>query len=273
MARFSPTEVRVVERDLCRSCDGDCLDRDGECIDCCQCFDAAGAGELNVRPPAMGLSRNEQISSDKLVMVMLLLAVVTFDGFSATSAWVDFQSVVAGAFSRLVDYAAFNSITVADTVGLFLFPLAFLLVYLTFTHLVSGAVSGSRSGWSVARAFALALLPIALAYNITHFITLLLIQGQLLVPLASDPFGHGWDLFGTAGYQIVPGIIGAGTLWFLSVALIVTGHVLAVYLAHLVSVRTFGDRAVARGSQYPMLMLMVVYTIVSLWTIAQPIVA
>ena len=273
MARFSPTEVRVVEPDLCRSCDGDCPDRDGECIDCYQCFEAAGARELNVRPPAVGLSRNELVTNDKLVMVVLLLAVVIFDGFSATSAWVDFQSIVAGGFSGLVDYAAFNSITVADTVGLLLFPAVFLLVYLTFTFFMSGAVSGARGGWALARAFALSLLPIALAYNITHFITLLLIQGQLLVPLASDPFGYGWDLFGTRGYEIAPGIISAGTLWFLSVALIVVGHVLAVYLAHLVSVRTFGDRSVARGSQYPMLMLMVVYTIVSLWIIAQPIVA
>ena len=51
------------------------------------------------------------------------------------------------------------------------------------------------------------------------------------------------------------------------------GHVLAVYLAHLASMRLFKDRATALNSQYPMLTLMVLYTVVSLWIIAQPIVA
>jgi len=57
------------------------------------------------------------------------------------------------------------------------------------------------------------------------------------------------------------------------VGLIVAGHIIAVYLAHLISLRAFQDRSSAISSQYPMLMLMVIYTVVSLWTIAQPIVA
>ena len=125
----------------------------------------------------------------------------------------------------------------------------------------------------MARTFAYSLIPIALAYNIAHFITFLLIQGQLIIPLASDPFGYGWNLLGTEGYQINIGVINARILWYLSVGLIVVGHIMAVYLAHLISLRTFQDRATAISSQYPMLMLMVIYTVVSLWTIAQPIVA
>ena len=50
------------------------------------------------------------------------------------------------------------------------------------------------------------------------------------------------------------------------------GHVLAVYLAHRVAIRTFANRAIALMSQYPMLTLMVVYTVISRWIIAQPIV-
>ena len=137
---------------------------------------------------------------------------------------------------------------------------------------MAGSVDDRIGALEVARIFAYSLIPIALAYNIAHFITLLLIQGQLIVPLVSDPFGLGWDLFGTVGYSLNIGIINARILWFLSVALIVLGHVLAVYLAHRVAVRTFANRAIALRSQYPMLTLMVVYTVISLWIIAQPIV-
>ena len=273
LARFAPTEVRVRDAKLCRACDEQCLYQDGECIDCYQCFERAEERELNIRPFGMGLSRNERVTNDMLAIVVLLLATVTFDGFSATSAWVDFQVYIVDIFSGLVSYAAFNSLTVADTIGVLLFPLAFLIVYLTFSYFMHRSIGKTMGILDLARVFAYSLIPIALAYNIAHFVNLLLIQGQLIVPLASDPFGYGWDLFGTADYRIEIGVINARILWFLSVAVIVIGHIMAVYLAHLVSMRTFNDRAMALSSQYPMLALMVLYTVVSLWIIAQPIVA
>ena len=277
LARFAPTEVRVRSPELCRACDGQCLDGDDECVNCYQCFEKAdandGSRELNVRPLAVGLSRNEPMTNDALAMVVLLLATVTFDGFSATSAWVDFQSFVVDIFSSSMNYAAFNSLTVADTVGVLLFPMAFLAVYLIFCYFMARSVGQSAGALSLARAFARSLIPIALAYNIAHFITLLLIQGQLIIPISSDPFGYGWDLFGAAGYNLDIGVINARVLWFLSVAVIVVGHVLAVYLAHLAAIRLFKDRTMALNSQYPMLTLMVLYTVASLWIIAQPILA
>ena len=271
-AKFAPTESRVTNPALCQACGSHCLGQDGDCVNCYECFEKAEDRELNVRPLAIGLSRKDGITNDALAMVVLLLATVTFDGFSATSAWVDFQSYVVDAFSGAINYAAFNSLTLADTIGVLLFPAAFLFVFLLFCSFMSLAAEQGLGAPEMARAFALSLIPIALAYNIAHFITLLLVQGQLIVPVASDPLGRGWDLFGTADYQIAIGIINARIVWFLSVAVIVAGHVLAVYLAHLAAFRLFKDRTTALNSQYPMLTLMVLYTVVSLWIIAQPIV-
>jgi len=45
----------------------------------------------------------------------------------------------------------------------------------------------------------LTLVPIAVAYHLSHYFSLLLTAGQFVIPLASDPFGFGWNLFGTAG--------------------------------------------------------------------------
>ena len=200
-----------------------------------------------------------------------MLATVTFDGFSATSAWAEFQTFVVNLVGS-GSSTLFNSVVLADTLGVLLVPVAFFLVYLLFSKLMSSSVDGQVSAIEMARLFSYSLIPIALAYNIAHYITLLLIQGQLIIPLASDPYGSGWDLFRTANYSLNISIINARILWFLSVALIVLGHVLAVYLAHRVAIRTFADRSIALKTQYPMLSLMVIYTVVSLWIIAQPIV-
>jgi hypothetical protein len=132
---------------------------------------------------------------------------------------------------------------------------------------------GGEAGFrQFAAAYAFSLVPIAIAYQMAHYYTYLLIQGQMIVSLISDPLGWGWNLFGTAGFEPRYGIVGASFVWYSQVALIVAGHVIAVYLAHSISLRLLRDPGRAFRSQLPMLVLMVLYTSTSLWILAQPIV-
>jgi len=90
--------------------------------------------------------------------------------------------------------------------------------------------------------------------------------------MISDPFGYDWNIFDTAHFQVNIAIVNAKFAWITAVAAIVTGHIIAVYLAHVIAMRSFEDHRIAQRSQYPMLALMVGYTMVSLWILAQPIV-
>ncbi len=55
---------------------------------------------------------------------------------------------------------------------------------------------------AVARSFTHTLVPIAFAYAFVHYFTLVIFEGQLLFSTVSDPFGLGWDLFGTASRPV-----------------------------------------------------------------------
>ena len=258
-ARFSPTEIATFG-------DGRC-DR---CVDCLECFQRADPDErqFNLRPYAVGLATRGVVSASMALFVILTLATVTFDGISETSAWLNVQDALHPAISPLpVD--TFGTI---DTLGLLFIPVLFLTVYLGFSwvlRLFEGTTD--TPVFDVAKVFILSLVPIALAYNIAHFISYLALQGQGIIPLLSDPFGFGWDLFGTAGYLIDINIISVGLVWWVSIIAIVLGHILSVYIAHIISLRRMPTSAQAVKSQYPMLALMIVYTATSLWIIAQPI--
>ncbi|MDA1347282.1 MAG: hypothetical protein O3A47_00185 [Chloroflexi bacterium] len=269
-ARFSPTEVRVTGSAVCATCTADC-DSDDECVDCYECFEQAHPGqrELNVRPYAVGLAHVHRVSTATAVFVVAALATVTFDGIVETPRWVRVQTEVYDVADALFGAYALESI---NTAGLFLFPAVFFGVFLAFSWGIRELGREKTSVQQVARAFVFSLVPIALAYNMAHFLSLLLIQGQLIIPLASDPFGTGWDIFGTADYVVDIAIINAKFVWFMSVVAIVVGHISSVYVAHVISLRRLGDRRDALRSQYPMLVLMVGYTATSLWIIAQPIV-
>ena len=276
LAQFAPTEARVPNRSYCEGCDADCTSGEDDCVNCYACWEAAGSGEreLNLRPWSVGLARRANVTTDALVFVIMVLASVTFDGFKATPLWLDVKVALWDTWSALLgsgEFAASGSVA-ADTVGLFLAPAVLLAAYVVFCRLTAVAARGEVSGSEVAFAFVFSLVPIALAYNIAHFFSLLAIQGQLIIPLASDPFGYGWDLFGTAGYLVNIALVNARFTWILSVAAIVLGHIIAVYLSHVIALRSMSDRGAAMRSQYPMLALMVLYTVVSLWIVAQPIV-
>ncbi len=83
----------------------------------------------------------------------------------------------------------------------------------------------------------------------------------------------GWNLFHTTHYRIDIGIVNAKFVWYTAVTTIVTGHMLAVYLAHVMVLRVIGRHRPTLRSQAPMLALMVGYTMISLWILAQPVVA
>ena len=269
-ARFSPTEVRVTDRSLCRDCGVACDVSEPDCVDCYQCFERATAEhrELNLRPFAVGLTLPRKVSTATAAFVVLALATVTFDGFQDTPTWINIQNSAID----LAESWGGNPLDTIGTIGLILVPLLFGVVYLGFSWAIRQLAGTNASVVDVARVFVFSLVPIALAYNLAHFISLLILQGQLIIPLISDPFGFDWNILGTADYRLNPNAINARVVWYISVSAIVVGHIVSVYVAHIISLREMPDHASALKSQYPMLALMVSYTATSLWIIAQPIV-
>ena len=268
-ARFSSTEIGTSTDGLCDVCSG-CVEGTESCVDCLECFQRADPDErqFNLRPFAVGLATRGVVSASMAVFVILTLATVTFDGISETNAWLNVQDALHPAISPLpVD--TFGTI---DTIGLLVIPALFLTVFLAFSwvlRLFEGTTDSPV--FDVAKVFVLSLVPIALAYNMAHFISYLVLSGQAIIPLLSDPFGFGWDLFGTAEDRINVNIITVGFVWWVSIVAIVLGHILSVFIAHIISLRRMPTSAQAVKSQYPMLALMVIYTATSLWIIAQPI--
>jgi hypothetical protein len=268
-ARFAPTEVRVHAAAVCDSCRFPCRDADGRCIDCYDCFRRTHRPqrELALRPFGVGLLDDAVNSISMTAFVLLVLSTVLCDGILATPEWTELESRIVA----LVPDSGEGAAIAFRTVGLGACWLLFFGAYLTIAAIMHWAVHGQRSVRDIAQGFALTLVPIAIAYHLAHYLTLLLIQGQYIVPLVSDPFGYGWNLFGTAGYRVDIAIVGARFTWYTAVTVIVLGHMCAVYLAHLRSMRLFGSRRAALRSQVPLTTLMVAYTFVSLSILAEPI--
>ena len=185
--------------------------------------------------------------------VVVAIGTVTYDGASSTtwmrSAMGDMGQTMGGQTLLLV-------VCVAVIAG------GYLLASWAAARLVGGEWTAAR----VAARFAHTLVPIALAYAVAHYLTLIIFEGQQLIAAISDPFALGWDLIGTADYKVDFFLTSSEPIWYIQVAVIVTGHVAGVVLAHDRALGDFGSDAVR--SQYAMLLLMVALTTLGLVILA-----
>jgi hypothetical protein len=213
--------------------------------------ESSGEG-LRVRLPGAALSDPwPEAGADDVAFVVALLYVTTFDGLVGTALW-------AGAVTAVV------SAGVPPTV-------AYLGAYLGGFALFLGgfraaAASARRtadtyvSAGYLARRFAPSLLAIAAGYHVAHnlraFVTLLPTLGVVAV----DPFSPPQNPPLLAG---LPGWVTGVELGF-----VLVGHLVAVWVAHAAAYDVFPSRLQAVRSQYGVTLVMVAYTMTSLWIVS-----
>jgi hypothetical protein len=226
--------------------------------------EAEGRREVVIRPPLAGLSRREPIPGT-LAFVAVMLGSVTFDGFSRTNFWQDFRAELVGPYVTDSPTLADTVTTLVNTAGLVIVVALVALAYLT----ALAAARRLASEQLEVSDFVLTLVPIALAYAVAHYFSLLVVRGQYVLPLASDPFGRGWDLFGSADFRPRQTPLSPNVTWYVQVTALVVGHVLGLALAHDRAVQLFRSARVALKTQYAILALMILYTVTGLWLLWQ----
>ncbi|MES2684210.1 MAG: hypothetical protein V4650_11885 [Pseudomonadota bacterium] len=236
-------------------------------------------GSLHLRKPFAGLIQARPARLATVVFALAMLSTTAFDGLRATQWWVHlFWSDPTGLVTTLAGVRPISAIATLrswyvgwETFWLLASPFLYFAVYLACIALAKRLTHSRRSLSELALDFGHSLLPIALVYHATHYATLMLTQGLKIISLASDPFGWGWNLFGTAMLWRAPILPGMGLVWHTQVGLILLGHIAGVVVAHRIALRVFPTRRAALLSQLPMLAFMVLLTVAGLWIIAQPL--
>jgi hypothetical protein len=220
-------------------------------------------GTLVVRTPFSGLSVTDW-TPGMIAMVAVMLGSTFFDGFSRTSIW---QNRYYNVQVDLIDRPS-----LADLVGQ-LMSIGGLLACVVFVGLAFRlAVAGTESiadRRPLSQEFIDSLIPIAFVYIIAHYFSLLIYQGEVGVKLLSDPWGRGWDIFGTHDFQPNFTFLTPHMIWYVQVGALVIGHVVGLAVAHDRAVGLFHSPRMALWTQYPMLVLMVLFTVGGLWVLSQ----
>lgn len=238
-----------------------------------------GEARFQLRWPFAGCLHERPTHLSTVAFVLAMLSTTAFDGLKATQWWVSLVfGDPTGMLTKWLGVIPSKALAIVlpwfqawESFWLFLSPFIYLAIYLLAISLARALTGSTRSARDLMLDFGYTLLPIALVYHITHYATLILTHGVKIISLASDPFGWKWDLFGTAVTFRAPFIPDMGVVWHSQVGLILFGHIVSLWLAHLVALNVFSGRGKAMLSQLPMLILMVTFTVFGLWIIAQPL--
>ena len=239
--------------------------------------DSNGKLKLRFHRPFKDLMDDYPKDLSQLLFILFMLSSTAFDGLRDTVVWVAlywkyfYRAVLTWFHLDMIStYPAFqHAYATYQTLLLPLTAAIYLAIYLCFVRLSNLAARSQRTTLVTAFYYGYTLIPIAFVYSLSHYFTLFIDQGAQLFRLASDPFGFGWNLFGTARTLIEP-YIDIGIIWNIQVSIILVGHIISVYAAHMLALRLGGRKAAMIG-QLPILVLMVLLTAMGLLILSLPI--
>ncbi len=297
-ALFSASEVRPADRDVCRSCrTKDCFHGNDEgdacptglfpgalqsntyCITCMECVKSCPSDnmELRLRPWGADLAVEGHARRDEAYLALLMLSITGFHGLTMTGSWRALLAWFEGALG--LPYL------LAFSLGMALLMLGPIALYALLVASSTLLARSSEVGFRLAFVrFAYSVLPIALFYHLAHNLEHLLIEGQKVLTLASNPFGFApgeawnvlgvagvgeWDLFGTTSQTFAP-LTSLPTLWGVQVLLVLVGHLYSLWIADRTARRLYPLAGAAIRSQIPMLIGMALFSVFSLWLLKQP---
>lgn len=189
---------------------------------------------------------------DEVAFVVAILWVTTYDGFVSTPLWSDIARAVSAVGIPLI--VAYLSLLLG---GFGLFLGAYRLAA-GFSHDIADTYLTPAA---IARRFAPSLLPIAVGYHLAHYVSYFLSLSPTLLGVLSSPLDPP-----QAVVLVLPAWFGG-----VNMAFVLLGHLLAVWVAHATAYDVFPSRLQAIRSQYPLVAVMILFTMTSLWIVSQPI--
>ena len=206
-------------------------------------------GELEFRLPGAVLAEIETVDTTTVAFAIVLIWELTFSGFVNTRLGTRFIDTFAGSIPRVL-------------VLLFFFVggyTLFLGAYWSGVRITRKRVETYLTAKYIGVWMSPPLLAIAAGYHLAHYFWLFITNIPSLITLFASPFSPPAN----------PTVFLA-PVWSngLDVVFILLGHILAVWIAHARAYALFPSRLQAIRSQFPIIVVMIGYTVASLWVIS-----
>ncbi len=276
---FAPIELRAKDKETCKACtEKYCIsgnekgypcpvfeypgtmEKNTHCILCSECIRTCHRNNIsfNLRSFAGDFLNLTKTRMDESLFILMLLGVTIFQTLIMIRPW----AVIT---HDLMIYTGASY----DTVRFVLFITSAVIPILIYSIViaVSKLLNRETSFNDIFTGYAYSIIPLGLLMHISHNLRHLLEEGAGIIPVLSDPFGFGWDLFGTSGYMPAP-VLNNNNILLIQWLLMFLGLGYSISIGKKISGRRFHGN----GSAYiPVLIFVLIFFIFNLWVLGQPI--
>ena len=225
-------------------------------------------GKINIGFFGSQLKKIKTFPSLSVLFLSIILATLSFDGLNETFLWFKVIDV------NPLEFHGRSSVIVENSLGLIIFAIMLFFIFSTTIFLGHKFISERVSFYEIIGINSIALLPIALAYHIAHYLTSFLVNIQYSYKVASDPLNNGSDFFKIGDFNVTTSFFNTietvKLIWFIQASAIVIGHVIAVLLAHSICEGYLKKKSSILISQFPISIFMIGYTFLGLWILSTP---
>jgi plastocyanin len=209
------------------------LARNASCGLCTECLKTCPKDNvaLNLRPFGSDLLVEAGRGLDEAYLALIMLTCALFQSaiFLGPWGWLKDWTTATSFSSRALYAAVFLAANLLVVPGLYL-----------FTTALSRMLSG-RQAIPLKRLFvdyAYALVPMGLSVWIAFSVSFVFVNGSYALSVISDPFGWGWDIFGTRSYPWTPVLVGA--MPYLQIMALIGSLTFSIYIAYRIG-KQHGD--------------------------------
>jgi len=285
-AMAAPVELRNRDQEVCHRCKTrDCIkgnekgyacpmmihpyaiDRNTYCLMCTECAKTCPNDNIsiNIRKPfvdafkeGLGFLRSKDVSLSLSFVAIFLLGVIPFHSLEMTASYLDFEASLAGGLGFPV--------ILVRTVAFLMMGLAAVAIFSGFSLLARWRAGDSQYGFQrMAIWFALPFIPLAISLHVAHNYFHILQEGAIIIPNLSDPFGYGWNLFGTAGTSVT--LLSGNLISLLQFLTVGFGALATGYLLYRLPLNMFTERGKAFRSMVPMFVFLIVLAAFYAWVL------
>ena len=248
----------------------DGIDRNTHCVLCTECVKTCPNDNIsiNIRKPfhdifkkGMGFLRTRDITLSLSVIAIVLLGVIPFHNLEMTVAYTSLEGNLAGGLGipqMIIRTAAFLMMGVIA-----------VSIFWGFSSLARWRAGDTQySTKHIFIWFALAFIPLAISLHVAHNYFHLLEEGAVIIPNLSDPFGFGWNLFGTAGASVT--ILSSKLISIFQFLTVGLGFLASGYVLYRLPLNMFKERVQAFRTMIPMVVLLIGLVTFYLWVLTIP---
>ena len=148
------------------------------------------ARTLYVRLPLSGAPALDA-GPGTVALLCTMIGTVSFDGLSQGSLWTGQGGIAPDLQQRFINLGFSGEVALQITFTIGLLTMVGVISGLYRLGVLGMCSIGHGDATELSRRFVHSLIPIAMAYVVAHYFSLLMYQGQAMAYLVSDPLGHG----------------------------------------------------------------------------------